>query len=52
MFVVVAYPTEEFLGIDTPNLSIKNREGFEPDFALHEGSKKILKKILRKFFFL
>ena len=38
MWVVVTFPTEEMIGVDQPNLSRKNREGFEPDFSLHEGN--------------
>ena len=38
MFVIVAFPTEQMMSVEIPPLSIKNREGFEPDFTLHEGS--------------
>ena len=41
MWVIVAFPTEKMIGIDPPVLSIKNHEGFEPDFSVHEGEKKV-----------
>ena len=41
MWVIVAFPTEKMIGIDPPVLSIKNHEGFEPDFSVHVGEKKV-----------
>lgn len=38
MMVIAAAPTEEVLSSEAPKQTIKNQEGFEPDFTLHEGT--------------
>lgn len=36
MLAIAAYPTEQILSFVPPKHTIKNAEGFEPDFTLHE----------------
>eukprot|EP01119_Soliformovum_irregulare_P012439 TRINITY_DN3234_c0_g1_i4.p1 TRINITY_DN3234_c0_g1~~TRINITY_DN3234_c0_g1_i4.p1 ORF type:complete len:262 (+),score=52.45 TRINITY_DN3234_c0_g1_i4:51-788(+) len=38
MFVICAAPTSELVSCFPPETTIKNNDGFEPDFTLHEGS--------------
>jgi hypothetical protein len=51
MIAIVAMPTEKMLSFEQPKLVIKNQEGFEPDFTIHESKFHIVFHLILNLFF-